>query len=83
MMEVELLAFQDQFRNSLTSISGVAEALSHVGTESTDYCMCQMLANVHKPEGVGHFLPWDLAWIREPVVWPVAHPAPLNQRIAR
>ena len=50
MMEVELLAFQDQFRNSLTSISGFAEALSHVGTESTDYCMCQMLANVLKDD---------------------------------
>jgi len=53
MTEVELLAFQDQLRNSLSSISGVAEALSHVGTESTDYCMCQMLANVLKDDVEG------------------------------
>ena len=37
-------------RFHLSSISGVAEALSHVGTESTDYCMCQMLANVLKDD---------------------------------
>ena len=48
MTDAELLCFQDQLRNSLSSISGVAEALSHVGTESNDYCMCQMLANVLK-----------------------------------
>lgn len=53
MTEVELLAFQDQLRNSLSSIFGVAEALSHVGTESTDYCMCQMLANVLKDDVEG------------------------------
>ena len=34
MTEVELLAFQDQLRNSLPSISGVAEALSHVGVSA-------------------------------------------------
>ncbi|BCA87914.1 hypothetical protein GKE55_11995 [Gordonibacter pamelaeae] len=66
MTEVELLAFQDQLRNSLSSISGVAEALSHVGTESTDYCMCQMLANVLKDdiEGIVSTCPeeWDISY---------------------
>lgn len=50
MTDAELLCFQDQLRNSLTTISGTAEALSRVGIESTDYCMCQMLANVLKAE---------------------------------
>lgn len=66
MTEVELLAFQDQLRNSLSSISGVAEALSHVGTESTDYCMCQMLANVLKDdvENIVSTCPeeWDISY---------------------
>lgn len=66
MTEVELLGFQDQLRNSLSSISGVAEALSHVGTESTDYCMCQMLANVLKDdvEGIVSTCPeeWEISY---------------------
>lgn len=66
MTDVELLGFQDQLRNSLSSISGVAEALSHVGTESNDYCMCQMLANVLKGdiESIVSTCPkeWDISY---------------------
>lgn len=46
MNDEELLAFQDQLRNSLSSITGASQALGHVTDVSTDYCMCQMLSGV-------------------------------------
>lgn len=67
MTDTELLTFTDQLRNSLASISGVSQALSYVGDESTDYCMNQMLSDVLKSQ-------IDQVVAACPEEWKIRHP---------
>lgn len=46
MNDEELLKLQDAIGDSLRTFAGVEQALGHVGDESTDYPMCQMLSGV-------------------------------------
>lgn len=46
MDERELLILQDSIASSLRDLSGVRHALQNVRDDSTDYHLCQMLADV-------------------------------------
>lgn len=45
-----MLNLQDRVGDALRVFAGVEQALGHVGEESTDYFMCQMLSNVMHEE---------------------------------
>lgn len=50
MNDNEMLKLQDKIGDALRVFAGIEQALGHVGEESTDYMMCQMLSNVMHTE---------------------------------
>lgn len=65
----EQLILQDKLGDALRIFAGVEQALGHVGEESTDYCMCQMLSNVLHAEIAKVFAVLTEGWKCEAFVY--------------
>lgn len=50
MIESEQLTLYDGLSNAIRAFRGVEQSLRHVGEESNDFEMCQMLSNVMNDE---------------------------------
>lgn len=65
----ELLLLEDAVSDALHTFAGVREALGHVGDESNDYDMCQMLGNVMDAEIQKVFSALPKAWNLVPFIY--------------
>lgn len=65
----ELLLLEDAVSDALHTFAGVREALGHVGDESNDYDMCQMLGNAMDAEIQKVFRALPKAWNLVPFMY--------------